>query len=154
GGAESSSYTVQSGDTLIKIAQGLAAAINADKKMQVLGVSATTASNAILTSTQNFTGTALSAPGANAVSVSAVDGGNNTVTNTYGNIGQITTYAGSTSSGATETMALGANAIGNATATIGGSITAFNTLTITAMSPFLFGGSESATYTVLSGDTT
>ena len=63
-----------------------------------------------------------------------------------------TTYTqSSTGSGATITLGLNNN--GNTTATIGGAPASGNTVTITAHNPALSGGQESATYTVVTGDT-
>jgi len=64
-----------------------------------------------------------------------------------------TTLRESTSSGATETVALNIPANGTQTAAIGGSKSTGNTLTITTYDAGLAGGSEAVTYTVLSGDT-
>jgi RHS repeat-associated protein len=63
-----------------------------------------------------------------------------------------TTYTESTSGGATETITLGSNSLGNSTAVINGVKTTGDTLTITAHNAQLSGGSEAVTYTVLSGD--
>lgn len=63
------------------------------------------------------------------------------------------TYTSSTSGGATETITLGTNTYGNTIASIGGTKTTGDTLTITAHLTSLSGGQESVTYTVLSSDT-
>lgn len=63
-----------------------------------------------------------------------------------------TTYTESVSGGATETITLGGNVLGNSSAVIGGTKTTGDTLTITAHNAQLSGGSEAVTYTVLSGD--
>jgi YD repeat-containing protein len=63
------------------------------------------------------------------------------------------TYSVATSSGATETISLGANVNGNIEVKIGGTPTAGDTLTITTNNVALTGGFKAATYTVLSGDT-
>jgi hypothetical protein len=65
-----------------------------------------------------------------------------------------TTYSSTMSAGATETIMLGFNNSGNISVNVGGSATAGDTLTITTTNAALSGGSESVTYTVLSGDTT
>ena len=57
GGAETASYTVLSTDTLLSIAQGLSAAINADTNLQALGVTAPSQSS--LAWSQSFSGSAL-----------------------------------------------------------------------------------------------
>ncbi len=64
-----------------------------------------------------------------------------------------TTYTSATSSGATETLDLGFNNSGNIIVGVGGSVTAGDTVTVTAVNAALAGGQEDATYTVLSGDT-
>ena len=63
-----------------------------------------------------------------------------------------TTYVGSTNTGATETITLGTNINGNASATIRGTTHAGNVLTLTVYNASLSGGQASASYTVLSGD--
>jgi RHS repeat-associated protein len=63
-----------------------------------------------------------------------------------------TTYTESTSGGATETITLGSNSLGNSAAVIAGTKTTGDTLTVTAHNAELSGGSEAVTYTVLSGD--
>ena len=65
----------------------------------------------------------------------------------------LTTYSESTSGGATESIALGisANAVQNAT--IGGTVTSGNVLTLTAYNAALSGGSTPVTYTATGGDT-
>jgi len=65
----------------------------------------------------------------------------------------ITTYAASTSGGATETVTLGGTLNGTENAVIGGTKTTGNTLTITVHDTGLTGGQEAVTYTVLSADT-
>ena len=82
GGSESASYTVLSTDTLLTIANGLAAAINADAHLQTLGVSAP-ADTATQAFSQAFNGTALLPTGASTASVTAIDGSSNTKTNNY-----------------------------------------------------------------------
>jgi len=64
-----------------------------------------------------------------------------------------TAYTTATSSGATETIALGANTNGNTSVTIGGSKSTGDQLTINVYNPSLGVGPESLTYTVLSTDT-
>ena len=65
----------------------------------------------------------------------------------------LTTYAQSTNSGATESIALALNMNGTQKALIGGTKTTGNTVNVTVYDAGLTGGSESVTYTVLSGDT-
>ena len=64
-----------------------------------------------------------------------------------------TSYTESVSGSATETITLGTNNRGNTTATIGGSPTTGDVLTITAHNQALSGGDEAVSYTVLSSDT-
>ncbi len=82
GGSAAASYTVLSSDTLLTIANGLAAAINAVTGLQTLGVSAAT-NLATQTSSQSFTGTSTLPAGTSAASVTTIDGSNNTKTNNY-----------------------------------------------------------------------
>jgi hypothetical protein len=63
------------------------------------------------------------------------------------------TYSVATSSGATETISLGANVNGNIEVKIGGTPTSGDTLIITTNNVALSGGFKAVTYTVLSGDT-
>jgi RHS repeat-associated protein len=65
----------------------------------------------------------------------------------------ITTYAQSTSGGATETISLGVTNNFVENAVIGGTKTTGNILTITVLDPALSGGLTAINYTVLSGDT-
>ncbi|MDP3508980.1 MAG: RHS repeat-associated core domain-containing protein, partial [Candidatus Melainabacteria bacterium] len=65
----------------------------------------------------------------------------------------ITTYAQSTSGGATESISLGATNNFVENAVIGGTKTTGNVLTITVLDPALSGGLTAINYTVLSGDT-
>ena len=62
------------------------------------------------------------------------------------------TYTASTNSGATETVSVGPDAVGNSTVAIQGVATAGDTVTIDTHFPHLPGGQKSITYTVLSGD--
>ncbi|HEY9684985.1 MAG TPA: RHS repeat-associated core domain-containing protein [Oculatellaceae cyanobacterium] len=81
GGQSVSTYTVQSTDTLLTIANGLEAAINANTALQTLGVTAP-ANVALQSTSQNFSGIAVLPSGTSYASVSAKDGGGNTKTNT------------------------------------------------------------------------
>ncbi len=65
----------------------------------------------------------------------------------------ITTYAQSTSGGATETISLGVTNNFVENAVIGGTKTTGNILTITVLDPALSGGLTAINYTVLAGDT-
>lgn len=83
GGTSNSSYTVQSGDNLVTIAAGLAAAINANASLQALGVSASNASAAELSWTTHFTANPSLPSGSSTATVSATDGANNTDTDLH-----------------------------------------------------------------------
>lgn len=83
GGQESVTYTVLSTDTLVTIAAGLAAAINVDTHLQALGVTGTSTTAATLSWSESFTANPSLSSGANSTNVSAIDGGNNSKTNTY-----------------------------------------------------------------------
>jgi RHS repeat-associated protein len=119
GGSETVSYTVESGDTLTSIAEGLSAAINADSNLSSIGVSASNIEGSAQISAYNF---------------------------------YITTYTQSVSDGATESIvfSLNTNVIHNAT--VGGTATPGDVLTLTVYDSALTAGSESVTYTVESGD--
>jgi RHS repeat-associated protein len=82
-GQKAVTYTVLSTDTLVTIAAGLSAAINADTNLQTLGINSTNSSPATLAFTQSFVGTRALPVGPSTASVSAVDGANNTKTNGY-----------------------------------------------------------------------
>ena len=62
------------------------------------------------------------------------------------------TYTKATSGGATETVTLGTNVNGNISATIGGTVTAGNTVTVSVLGAGL-AATRAETYTVLTGDT-
>ena len=79
--------------------------------------------------------------------------GSNTFINIRSASTNLTTYALSTSGGATETLTAGIFKNGLENLTIGGSKTTSDVLTVKVTDPALGGGSESVTYTVLSGDT-
>ncbi|HEY9775912.1 MAG TPA: hypothetical protein V6C81_19270 [Planktothrix sp.] len=73
--------------------------------------------------------------------------------------GQVTNYYYNTSGELTKIVDAASNTTtltytGTCTATVGGTITAGNTVTITTHDPALAGGQKSDTYTVVSGDTT
>lgn len=63
-----------------------------------------------------------------------------------------TTYTESVGGSATETITLGTEVDGNVAATIGGTLTTGDSLTITTHNALLSGGQEAASYTVLSTD--
>jgi RHS repeat-associated protein len=86
-----------------------------------------------------------------AIGVSASSSG--AVVTIKSNSTNLTTYIGSTNSGATETITLTTTINGIQTAAIGGSKTTGDTVTLTVYDAALTGGTESVTYTVLSGDT-
>ena len=88
----------------------------------------------------------LSTLGVTATSATAVVSINSVSTNA-------TTYTSSTSSGATETIALTLNTNQNQIATVGGTITTSDKMTITTYDAGLSGGSTAISYTAMSGDT-
>jgi RHS repeat-associated protein len=114
-GPETVSYTVASGNTTTSIATGLASAINADAKLQAVGVGARS-SGAVVT------------------------------------VGPYTYYSTSVTGSATETLTLGTTTRGSVPITISGSPTTGDVVKLTANNPLLSGGSETASYTVLSTD--
>ncbi|HIA53570.1 MAG TPA: LysM peptidoglycan-binding domain-containing protein [Candidatus Melainabacteria bacterium] len=65
----------------------------------------------------------------------------------------VTSYSSSLSGGATETVALSINQNSLKTATIGGTKTTGDTITVNVYNSALGGGTQAVTYTVLSGDT-
>jgi RHS repeat-associated protein len=115
GGTEQALYTASSNSIPLVIA-GLAAAINADTKLQAIGVTATASGNTL-------------------------------------SITDKPTYTVSTNSGATETVQLSSQTEGNATLTIGGTPTIGDTLSVVTSFSTLTGGTETTSYTVISGDT-
>ena len=153
GGVEAVTYTVLGGDTLISVAAGIATAMNADTKLQAIGVSASASPAMQAAWSQSWSGNAGTSPGMNADTVSATDGGSNTVTNSYALPIQGTNYSQSVTGTETITFTSTNSGNGNTTATIGGSKTTGNVLNITAYNSALSGGQETASYTVLAGDT-
>ena len=85
GGTSNSSYTVQSGDTLVSIAAGLSAAINANTNLQTLGVSATSSAEAELAYATTFSANPSLPAGSSTAAVAATDGANNTKTDLHQN---------------------------------------------------------------------
>ena len=83
GGQKAVTYTVLSTDTLVSIAAGIAAAINADTNLQTLGVKASSSNTATLAFSESFSGNATLPAAMSTANVSAVDGANNTKTNGY-----------------------------------------------------------------------
>ncbi len=88
------------------------------------------------------------------IGVSANAHGTSTFVNIKSASNNITTYSTSTSGGATETLKFGIFKNGLENATIGGTITAGNTLTLTVLDSGLSGGTKSLPYTVVAGNTT
>ncbi|MCC7527095.1 MAG: RHS repeat-associated core domain-containing protein [Candidatus Melainabacteria bacterium] len=86
-----------------------------------------------------------------ALGVSATSVG--TVISITSNSKNVTSYSSSLSAGATETITLSINQNGPQTATIAGTTTAGDTLTVNVYDAGLAGGLESVNYTVLAGDT-
>jgi RHS repeat-associated protein len=152
-GKEILTYTVLTADTMASIVAAITSAINGDAKLQALGLTSANTTTATLNWSENFTANPVLADGANPTSVSAVDGGSNTKTNSYQISVAGTTYASSLSGGATETIKLGANNDGNIGATIGGTITVGDALTLTAYGPLLAQKPEPVSYTAQTGDT-
>ncbi len=89
-----------------------------------------------------------------ALGVSANAHGSNEFINIRSVSPNLTTYAFSTSGGATETLTAGIFRNGVESLTVGGTKTTGNVLTLKVVDPALTGGSHSVTYTVLSTDTT
>ena len=89
--------------------------------------------------------------GLQAIGVAAA--ASSTVIALHSNSTNITSYAQSTSSGATETVTVGLNTNGSQTVALGGSKTTGDVLTLLISDAGLSGGQESVSYTVLSGDT-
>ena len=89
-----------------------------------------------------------------ALGVSANAHGSNEFINIRSVSPNLTTYAYSTSGGATETLTAGIFRNGVENLTVGGTKTTGNVLTLKVVDPALTGGSHSVTYTVLSTDTT
>ena len=82
-GQKTVTYTVLSGDTVKSVATGVAALFNADLNIQSLDLTATNLAAATLSTSENFSANPVLGASQNIVSVSAVDGGNNTKTNSY-----------------------------------------------------------------------
>jgi RHS repeat-associated protein len=149
-------YTVQSGDTLSTVATALSNLVNANSTLTAAGITSTTSdtTTAVLNSSRHFVVNPLLTSNMNMVSVSAIDGGNNTTTNLSQVLVQnSTSYTASTSVGATENITIAQGPNGSTTITIGGTITSGDTLTVNLSSPVLSQGSAPASYIVQSGDT-
>jgi RHS repeat-associated protein len=227
GGQQAISYTVQGGDTLSTIAQGIATAINTNTNLQAIGVAANAQSgktfvniraasgnittysastsggatevlslgiwrngleNAVIGGTKTtsdvltltFKDPALSGGTRNvAYTVQAGDTLTSIATNMAAainadtplqNLGvsatsvgtaisitsnsvNVTSYSSSLSGGATETITLSINQNALQTATIAGTKTTSDTITIHVYNSALGGGTQAVTYTVQSGDT-
>jgi RHS repeat-associated protein len=82
GGESSASYTVQSGDSFISVATGLAAALNANSSLSALSILAANTSPAVLKWSQAFTADA-PISSYTPIEMSAVDGGSNTAGTDY-----------------------------------------------------------------------
>lgn len=226
GGQQAINYTVQGGDTLSTIAQGIATAINTNTNLQAIGVAANAQSGKtfvnIRAASSNITTYVTSTSGGATEVLSlgiwknglenAVVGGTKTtgdiITLTFKDIAlsggtrnvaytvqagdnlttiasnmaaainadtplqnlgvsatsvgstlsiasnsiNVTSYSSSLSVGATETIALSINQNSLHTATIAGTKTTGDTITITVYDSALGGGSQAVTYTVQSGD--
>jgi hypothetical protein len=123
GGQETVTYTETAADTMTTIGTGIANAISSDPLLKGIGISATSSYDSP-TATYNVT------------------------------IAQaIPTYTVATNTGATETVVLGQSATPNSTLVVGGTITAGDTISLTAHYPSLPSGLKTVTYTVLSTDT-
>ncbi|HEY9714779.1 MAG TPA: RHS repeat-associated core domain-containing protein, partial [Chroococcales cyanobacterium] len=77
GGQESVSYVVQSGDGLVDIASGLAAAVNADTNLQALTIAATNSGAAQFATSQQFNAQPNMPSGTSRISASAADAASN-----------------------------------------------------------------------------
>jgi len=71
----------------------------------------------------------------------------------YSNSSTVTTYTSSVSNGATEAMNFSLNTNAVILGSLGGTATPGDVLTVNVYDPYLSGGTESASYTVTSGDT-
>ncbi len=151
-GSTQISYTVLSTDSLQTIASSLVSAINGNSSLQSLGVSAQNTSAATLSSTLSFKGSPILAAGSNLVSVSGLNGDALTGSSNY-QVPVVGTAFTASTAGGSETITFGPNTNGNSTATIGGTVSSGNQLTITAYLPSLVAGPESVTYGVSGGDT-
>jgi len=120
GGAKALSYTVQSTDSVLTLAQALALAVNTESSVSAIGVSAS--------------------PFLNSLSVRSVSP-------------KQTTYSVSTSSGATEQLFFAPYGDGTVNATIGGTKTTGDIVTLKFKDYGLPGGEQSISYTVQSADT-
>jgi RHS repeat-associated protein len=142
---------VHSTDTLSTLAAALSTAINGDSAFEAIALSSPTDATT-LNWAKNFTGNPTLTAGTNPVSASATDGGGSTTTNSYQFGATTTLYTQSTNPGATETIAIVNDNSGNASATIAGTVTVGDTLTIWACGPVFSQAAQSASYTVQSGD--
>ncbi|HEY9714446.1 MAG TPA: RHS repeat-associated core domain-containing protein, partial [Chroococcales cyanobacterium] len=79
GGQESVSYVVQSGGSLVDIASGLAAVLNADTNLQALTIAATNSGGAQFTTSQKFNAQPNMPSGTSRISASATDAASNQV---------------------------------------------------------------------------
>ena len=95
GGTESVTYTVQSGDDNIAIAEGVTALVNGNTNLGNIGITAQSDVPAVLDWSQSFKATQQT-PGWNATSVSGIDGGNNSASAPYSVFGIAPTPANPT----------------------------------------------------------
>jgi RHS repeat-associated protein len=82
-GLKTVTYTVLSTDTVKSVATGLTALFNADTNIQSLDLTSTNVVAATLNTSETFSANPVLAAPQNNASVSAIDGGNNTKTNSY-----------------------------------------------------------------------
>ncbi len=140
-GEETASYTVASGNSNSTIASSLASSINS--AMSNINVSATASGSAITITAPSQRDTTFSASAPGNTETIALSAG----TSTPGFLQQLN-YAYDCASNRTSVQS---NSL--QTARIGGTKTTGDTITVTVNDSGLSGGSESVTYTVLSGDT-
>ena len=122
-GQVTATYTSITGDTITSVGTGIANAVSSNSALQAAGLS-------------------------------AVSGYDPVTTQYYVTVNQaVPTYTAATNSGATETVSTGQSATPNTTMIVSGTITAGDTVSLTAHYPALPSGQTTVTYTVLSGDT-
>lgn len=123
-GQEVVNFVTVTGDTAAKVAAGLTAAINADANLKAIGVSAKKTTES----------------SKQVVNISSVS------PNT-------TSYSGSVNSGGTETLTFSVNNNVAENATVGGTATAGDVVSIIVADPGLTGGQQVISYTVVATDT-
>lgn len=124
GGQEVVNYVVVTGDTKGKIATGLVKAINADTNLAGIGVSAKRTTES-----------------------------SKALVNIFSLSPNTSSYSGSVNSGGTETLTFSVNNNVAENATIGGTATAGDVVSITVTDPGLTGGQQVISYTVTATDT-